>query len=247
MPHPPRLIRPLEPLEPRTLLSAGDLDPAFGVHGVVTYPDIPGPAVGLATQSDGKYLIATHSTVYRFLADGTPDESFGRHGHITPVVVLYGLGIDHHGKINVGGPAKHFQWGAARYNPDGSPDTTFNRTGRIVTRINESAVERASVMTLQPDGKILVGGTQFNGNSDDDPEFDYNAVVDRFNTDGSVDTSFGTHGEAFDSPPSMPSTPSLSRPTATSPSPAAPMVAIPTMRSPRSPTNVAWSPALPSI
>jgi uncharacterized delta-60 repeat protein len=190
----------IESLETRHLLSAGGLDPTFGAGGVVAYPDIPGPAVGLATQSDGKYVLATSTTIYRFSADGTLDRSFGQDGQVNPGFRLYGLGIDHQGKINVGGQAKHFQWGAARYNSDGSPDTTFNGTGRIVTHINSDAAEHASVMTLQPDGKILVGGTQFNGNTGGVIYFDNNAVVARFNTDGSVDTGFGTNGEAFDAP-----------------------------------------------
>jgi uncharacterized delta-60 repeat protein len=190
----------IESLEARRFLSAGELDPSFGIRGVVSYPDIPGAAVGLATQSDGKYVLATSTTIYRFRADGTLDRTFGHRGHITPGFVLFGLGIDHQGKINVGGQAKHSQWAAARYNSDGSGDTTFNGTGRIVTHVNGDNAEIASVMTLQPDGKILVGGTQFNGNNDINPNFDYDAVVVRFNTDGSVDTSFGNNGEAFDIP-----------------------------------------------
>jgi uncharacterized delta-60 repeat protein len=196
------LDRSLEPLEPRTLLAAaaGDLDPAFGVDGVRVYDDIPAPAVGLATQSDGKFLVATESTLYRFKPDGSLDKSFGTRGHVTPGFTLHGLGVDHHGKIAVGGGTADFQWAAARYNPDGSPDTTFNHTGQIITRANGDTEDHASVMTLQPDGKILVGGVRFNGNTDDDPDFDYNAAVVRFNTDGSIDTAFGTNGEAFDTP-----------------------------------------------
>jgi uncharacterized delta-60 repeat protein len=190
----------IEPLEPRRLLSAGDLDPAFGSAGVVVYPDIATPPVGIATQSDGKYVVATHDAVYRFRADGSLDKTFGTRGRVTPGFTLYGVGIDHHGKIAVGGGTKDFKWAAARYNTDGSPDTTFNGTGRIVTHVGNTNDEHASVMALQPDGKILVGGVQFNGNTDDNINFDYNAVAVRFRTDGTVDTSFGTGGEAFDTP-----------------------------------------------
>src|SRR5258706_9308723 len=190
---------PFESLEPRRLLSAGDLDPAFGAGGVFAYPDIPGPAVGIATQSDGKYVVATHTTLYRFRANGTLDKSFGHRGHIVPGFTLFGVGIDHSGRIAVGGGSADHKWAAARYTPDGTPDASFNSTGQIITHAGPIATdEYASVMALQPDGKILIGGVQFNGNNDDDPDFDYNAVVVRFNTNGSIDTSFGSNGEAFD-------------------------------------------------
>jgi uncharacterized delta-60 repeat protein len=190
----------LEPLEPRHLLSAGDLDPSFGAGGVFAYPDIPGSAVGIATQSDGKYVVATHTTLYRFRANGTIDKSFGHRGHIVPGFTLFGVGIDHSGRIAVGGGTAKFKWAAARYLPDGSPDTSFNGTGQIITHVNGSTEDRASVMTLQPDGKILLGGTRFIGGGPDTggPDEEYNAVVVRFNTDGAIDTAFGTNGEAFD-------------------------------------------------
>lgn len=189
---------PVESLEPRRLLSAGDLDPSFGADGVIAYPDIAAPPVGIATQSDGKFVVATHDSVFRFRSDGSLDKSFGRRGRVTPGFTLYGVGIDHHGKIAVGGGTQDFKWAAARYNEDGSPDTSFNGTGQIVTHVGNGNDEVASVMALQPDGKILVGGVQFNGNNDETRGFDYDAVVVRFDIDGSVDTSFGPGGEAFD-------------------------------------------------
>jgi uncharacterized delta-60 repeat protein len=190
----------IEPLEARCLLSAGDLDPAFGIGGVFAYPDIPGPALGIATQSDGKYVVATHTTLYRFRENGTIDKSFGHRGHIVPGFTLFGVGIDHGGRIAVGGSSEDHKWAAARYNPDGTPDLSFNGTGQIITHAGALATdEYASVMAIQPDGKILIGGVQFNGRTDDDINYDYNAVVVRFNTNGAIDTAFGDGGEAFDS------------------------------------------------
>src|SRR3954452_15680224 len=187
----------LEPLEPRHFLSAGDLDPAFGAGGVFAYPDIPGPAVGIATQSDGKYVVATHTTLYRFRANGTLDKSFGHRGHIVPGFTLFGVGIDHSGRIAVGGGSADHQWAAARYTPAGAPDGTFNGSGQHITHAGATEYDEiASVMPLQPDGKILVGGTQRNNEPDngDDDEL-YDATVVRFNTNGSLDTAFGSSGQ----------------------------------------------------
>jgi len=161
---PPRTL--VEHLEPRRLLAAaGDLDPSFGVDGVLVYSDIAAPAVGVATQSDGKFLVATGTTIYRFRPDGSLDKSFGHRGRVTPGFGIFGLGVDHQGRITVGGGSggrhgRNPQWAAARYTTTGAPDTSFNGTGLVVTHVNGPDEVTASVMALQPDGKILVGGTR---------------------------------------------------------------------------------------
>src|SRR5262245_24627045 len=85
-------VRPrLERLEDRTLLSAGDLDPTFGVGGKVligfhgSYEDTP---TALTRQSDGKLVVAgtsfagatTRLAVARYNADGSLDPTFGTGG-----------------------------------------------------------------------------------------------------------------------------------------------------------------------
>lgn len=64
-----------------------------------------------------------------------------------------------------------------RLNPDGSPDATFNRTGSVALGLSAAY---GWAVALQPDGKILVGGSA--GSAD---------VVARLNPDGSLDTTFG--------------------------------------------------------
>ena len=92
----PQSFKPaLESLEDRMLLSAGALDPTFGLGGVVqtglTYHVSDVNSTGfrsLAVQPlDGKFLVAGASngatpgfTVARFNADGTPDAAFGTNG-----------------------------------------------------------------------------------------------------------------------------------------------------------------------
>src|SRR5947209_11542911 len=83
----------VERLEDRTLLSAGDLDPTFGVGGKVTTPfgtsDDQGQA--LVKQSDGRLVIAGYTrnggnldfAVARYTADGNLDPTFGTEGKVT--------------------------------------------------------------------------------------------------------------------------------------------------------------------
>ena len=69
----------------------------------------------------------------------------------------------------------------ARYYPDGSLDNSFGLEGIVTTQIfNE---DYASSVAIQPDGKIVVTGSAFES-----------FCVVRYNSDGSLDSSFGSGG-----------------------------------------------------
>ncbi|MFN9915423.1 MAG: DUF4347 domain-containing protein, partial [Pirellulaceae bacterium] len=72
----------------------------------------------------------------------------------------------------------------ARYNIDGTLDTTFGGGDGIVTTDFGHANDSGRAVTLQSDGKILVAGYIGTG------AFSEFAVV-RYNTDGTLDTTFG--------------------------------------------------------
>ena len=72
----------------------------------------------------------------------------------------------------------------ARYNADGSPDTSFSGDGRQVTDIGGTGDDRANGVALQADGKIVVVGAA----ADD-------FAVARYNSNGSLDTSFSGDGK----------------------------------------------------
>jgi uncharacterized delta-60 repeat protein len=72
--------------------------------------------------------------------------------------------------------------------PDGTPDPTFGVNGRVTTDFPGLAATASSVV-VQPDGRIVVAGGAF-------PLFTFlgDFVLVRYETDGSLDTSFGTGG-----------------------------------------------------
>ena len=78
-----------------------------------------------------------------------------------------------------------------RLNADGSPDPTFGDGGRVVT----SLLTSASTLAVQGDGKIIVAGSErpVTGRPDEDVGASQFAAA-RFNSDGSLDTSFGEGG-----------------------------------------------------
>jgi len=76
----------------------------------------------------------------------------------------------------------------ARYNTDGTLDTTFGRGGKVRTDFPGLAAVPSSVV-IQPDGKIVVAGGAF-------PLFTFlgDFKVVRYNPNGSLDRSFGSGG-----------------------------------------------------
>ncbi len=110
-------------------------------------------------------------------------------------VIIVGSAAD--AAKNVSDPATT-DFAVARYTPDGNLDPTFGNGGTVLTAVN-SGYDMAYDVALQPDGKLVVVGE-----ADANAIYDNsgNATVDpggfalvRYNSDGSLDTAFGTGGE----------------------------------------------------
>ncbi|MCP4212565.1 MAG: DUF4347 domain-containing protein, partial [Halieaceae bacterium] len=101
----------------------------------------------------------------------------------------YSVTVQSDGKILVAGYSDNGtdnDFTLVRYNANGSLDTTFDGDG-IVTTDFGSGNDNARSVTVQSDGKILMAGYSDNGGDND-------IIVVRYNTDGSLDTSFGSNG-----------------------------------------------------
>jgi uncharacterized delta-60 repeat protein len=84
----------------------------------------------------------------------------------------------------------------ARFNADGSLDTSFGSGGKVTTDIAGGFLqERARAVAIQPDGKIVVAGESSLASSD------LAVALVRYNSDGSLDATFGSGGIAFDGMP----------------------------------------------
>jgi uncharacterized delta-60 repeat protein len=178
----------------------GSVDETFGDEGRIVTP------IGLsydsleaiAVQPDGRIVTAgyarraaggTDLALLRYTSDGVPDLSFGNNGRV------------------IGGPCGHSDSGVAsleiltdgkivasgecgglavfRFNPDGSLDTSFNKTGAAV--IDSLQTSGPSDLEIQNDGKIVIAGRAFvNGRN----EF----IVARYDQNGSLDPSFNGSG-----------------------------------------------------
>jgi len=188
------LVFPVE----NALATAGTLDPTFGSNGVVSVnlnsQFLPGDVI---EQTDGKILVSNSYfpfQVARFEHNGSLDTSFGSGGVTNPFAPnnnpssAGALALQSDGKIVVvaGGGS------VVRLNSDGSLDTTFGNGGMtIAPSVPSGWGFSAGPALVQPDGKILLGGTA--------SEIGYRTesfqtVLARYNANGSPDTTFGKGG-----------------------------------------------------
>jgi uncharacterized delta-60 repeat protein len=170
-----------------------------------------------------------HFALARFTADGVPDTTFGSGGQVATTFTVGGtlLGafpdaavlqpdgkllvagtagfLGAAGDVNAGNKAFGTAFVAARYNADGSLDSTFGTGGQTATPLLYHTVPwpdflsgapqpQVSSIFVQPDGKIELVGMARN--------WDRTLSLFRLNSDGSPDTSFvvdaGPPGSPYD-------------------------------------------------
>ena len=104
--------------------------------------------------------------------------------------MAYSVAIQSDGKIVAAGYSNNgsnWDFALVRYNTDGSLDTNFDSDGKVTTAIG-SGNDYAWSVTIQSDGKIVAAGDSNNGSNND-------FALVRYNTDGSLDTSFDSDGK----------------------------------------------------
>ena len=161
----------IDPLVLR-LTAGGQPDPTFTAS--FPFVGVPASVADLAIQPDGKIVAAVDTfvgpataperndalTVVRFNPDGSPDAGFGNGGAAT---ALFGAGVDatatsvvlQGDKITVGGSAAG-NFALARFNSNGTPDTSFAAGGMVVTDFG--GTDTLHALAVQPDGKLVAAG-----------------------------------------------------------------------------------------
>jgi len=186
-----------------TTALSGSVDTTFGNGGMitVTFGGVEEEALAIALQPDGKAVIggfADLSGIRKFALmrldlNGMLDTSFGTGGIVNTTFdssswdIIGDLVIQADGKIVAAGGYSAFA--LARYNDDGSLDTGFGTNGTVRTVAGVSQSSAYSV-ALQPDGKIIAGGW----GDQSGPPYGTRFTLIRYNSDGSLDTSFGSGG-----------------------------------------------------
>jgi uncharacterized delta-60 repeat protein len=164
-------------------------------------------ANAIALQPDGKIIVSGHMldddandqiTLTRLASDGFPDkDNFGSNGKGTVITPLNyfkhsnsAILIQPDGKIVIAGILDDYDHetrdvALARFNSDGSLDSTFGPSGIVTTDFGSN--ETCADITLQPNGKIILAGKISSPESAD-------ILLVRYNNDGTLDQTFGTAG-----------------------------------------------------
>lgn len=179
----------------------GSLDTTFGPGGFSRI-DIGGSNDrfrAVAIQPDGMILGAGFTmsgtqklAVVRLRKDGSLDTAFDIDGAVSPTLagssssVATGVRVQPDGKIVVSGQARFAtdDFIAVRFRTDGSLDVGFNTMGWVATDVGAGSVDSASSLVLLADGRIDLSGTS-----------NANPAVVRYNSGGTLDTSFGGTGK----------------------------------------------------
>ena len=184
----------------------GTLDISFGTGGKVI-SDFGGTcdfATSVAIQANGKIVVAGSSGatcegpfdfgLARYNTDGTPDITFGTGGKVTTDFggtfdLALDVAIQADSKIVAAGftdASGTRDFALARYNANGSLDVNFGPGGRVTTNFGGTR-DQANGLAIQADDKIVAAGVS---NASGARDF----ALARYNTDGTLDISFGTGG-----------------------------------------------------
>ena len=189
----------------------GTLDLTFGPDAngkvITDFSGFSDTATAVGVASDGKIVVSGYSftpnpllaviAVARYNDNGTMDATFGTGGKVTTasgqVLAGYSLAIQSDRKIIVGGNfynGTNYDIALARYNVDGTLDSTFGTAGIATT--DGGQWEIVSAIVLDRSGRIVVAGAT----TPDRMENTADLLVARYNTDGTPDLTFSGDGRA---------------------------------------------------
>lgn len=208
------------------LNSDGSFDTTFNGTGTVNV-NLRGTndrAYSVKIQTDGKIVVGGTSSrtlssspddiaIVRFNADGSLDNTFDGDGKVFTMIAAQRqynyfseLAVQPDGKIvtvgalltyNINGEIDSEDFLVIRYNSNGSPDTGFDGDGIVTTRFAVPPAPRTDVyansVAVQTNGKLVVVGSAAVHRT----TVEELAAVARYNTDGSLDSSFAIGGKTL--------------------------------------------------
>ena len=179
------------------LFPNGEIDTNFGQNGHLYYPNGDNGksyVCSMTQQSDGKFIVNCtidgYQKLLRFQQDGIIDLSFGNSG-IVNINDGSKIALQSDGKIVLAG--QYYDgfdnlYCFSRYNIDGTIDDSFGDNGAVQTDVTSYRFDLCQSIKIKSDNKIIAVGTSY------DDATQRNAVIVRFNEDGTLDGSFGDDG-----------------------------------------------------
>lgn len=176
------------------------LDSTFATNGTY-FNTYLGAFDACKIQPDGKTLLISqvngsnseflYSSLIRLDTNGNLDMSFGSGGLVYENQLQFAespenIILQSDGKILVCGQvniSNSYKIAIARYTADGNLDFTFGTNGLKIIDLNSGTHEWVGSAAIQSDGKIIVCGSK-----------DYDFVMVRLTSDGTIDNTFGNAG-----------------------------------------------------
>ena len=172
--------------------STGILDPSFDGLGIATSNQS-----GKLLQRDDQLVGVTQAGLVRLNSDGSLDQGFVTEGGTGlawfATSIWKQLAQQADGKIIVAGTSSD-SLALARFNLDGTLDSTFNNTGGVLVPLGPISREYFPGVAIQSDGKIVLASTALFPVTADAQVVGVSII--RYNPDGTVDSSFGNRGRA---------------------------------------------------
>lgn len=186
--------------------TSGSLDTTFGTTGIVGIsfgPSQNAEVSALAILPSGKIIAAGHASpgvfsefaLTQYNSNGTLDTTFGGNGIVLTdftgsTDAANDVKVQPDGKIVAAGYATTSgtqNFALARYNADGTLDTTFSGDGKVETNMRLLGDDSVNALAIQSNGRIVAVGDI--GNID--------FALARYNPDGGMDQNFGQSGRVF--------------------------------------------------
>ncbi len=191
----------------------GSIDTHFGDAGTATIAisnienteDDSASGLAVALQADGKIVVGGSDqpvidgvldlptgVIARLNANGTEDASFGTEGQVLNSLngdgSVQSIAIQADGKIVAAGSSDG-SFAVFRCSADGTPDAHFGHAGLVTTHLGAKfGSSNAAAVAIQANNKILVAGSAQNS-----------LAIERLNTAGVLDGTFGTAGKVLGS------------------------------------------------
>jgi len=193
---------------------SGLIDTSFGINGkvITALGKNNNWANAVAVLPDNKFLVGgayisahgeTDFALARFNANGTLDTDFGIDGKVVTSFLNNGHNYSCINSIHPQPDGKFIVLGTSgmasvfsklamvRYNPDGSIDSGFGTNGKIISDLWPNT-QAGSKLVFLPDGSFIVTSANLYVATQN-----YDIGVEKYTSNGTPDTSFGTNGQVI--------------------------------------------------
>ena len=167
---------------------SGSLDSSWGIGGkaITSFPSLDSRIFSIEIQPDGKVVAGGYAGILRYNTNGTLDTSWGGTGRVAALHSVTSIAVQDDGKVVAGGSVwlgVESDSAISRFNADGTPDTSWDGDGSVVTRVGEGSNDEFRSVAIQSDGKVVAAGFSYQG-----------FTIVRYNRYGGLDASWGGTG-----------------------------------------------------